>query len=81
MRNVNLGEVGPPMCYNCKHQSAADPLKCDAFPAGIPRRILYSQFDHRKPFEGDRGILFDPPDASIPVPPIDDEPTAAGVTL
>ena len=36
----------------------ADPLKCLAFPDGIPQPILRSEADHRKPFDGDNGIRF-----------------------
>jgi hypothetical protein len=81
MRKLNLGDVGPPMCYNCKRQSNADPLNCDAFPKGIPDPILFSRFDHRKPFAGDGGIRFEPIDPDIPVPTIDPEPAQAGVTI
>jgi hypothetical protein len=34
--------------------------KCDAFPAGIPHEILFSQADHRKPYPDDLGIQFEP---------------------
>jgi len=33
---------------------------CDAFPAGIPASIIENRRDHRKPYPGDRGILFEP---------------------
>jgi hypothetical protein len=29
---------------------------CAAFPAGIPRDLLTSRFDHRNPYPGDNGI-------------------------
>jgi hypothetical protein len=34
--------------------------RCGAFPDGIPRPILDNEADHRKPFDGDRGIRFEP---------------------
>jgi len=33
---------------------------CKAFPNGIPDAILTNQHDHRKPFDGDNGIRFQP---------------------
>jgi hypothetical protein len=51
-------------CEVCAHYRHAkyDPwrLCCDAFPDGIPREIRIEQHDHRKPFPGDNGILFEP---------------------
>lgn len=35
-------------------------LKCKAFPQGIPETILHGRWDHREPFEGDNGILYEP---------------------
>ncbi|MEO3826949.1 hypothetical protein [Actinomadura sp. B10D3] len=32
---------------------------CDAFPEGVPNEIYRNGFDHRNPFEGDRGIRFE----------------------
>ncbi|MBB4772814.1 hypothetical protein [Actinomadura livida] len=32
---------------------------CDAFPEGVPNEIYRAGFDHRNPFEGDRGIRFE----------------------
>ena len=45
-------------CIYCKHLS--DKFKCLAFPDGIPEEILTGDHDHKKPFEGDNGIQFEP---------------------
>lgn len=53
--------IAPPICIGCKHlQGDLRAPKCAAFPAGIPNEILLSKADHRKPYPGDQGILFDP---------------------
>ena len=31
---------------------------CNAFPKGVPSKILQNEHDHRQPFKGDNGILF-----------------------
>ena len=46
-------------CQKCKHLNK-DGISCDAFPDVIPQDILASVFDHRKPWPGDNGILFEP---------------------
>jgi len=65
---------GPaPMCLYCVHfRSAIGPIGkggsrtgppgCAAFPRppGIPDVIFDNGFDHRKPYEGDHGIQFEP---------------------
>ena len=33
---------------------------CEAFPDGIPKEIAFGDWDHTKPFPGDKGILFEP---------------------
>ena len=46
-------------CMLCKHLNK-DGISCDAFPDVIPQDILANVFDHRKPWPGDNGILFEP---------------------
>ena len=46
-------------CRKCKHLNK-DNISCDAFPDVIPQDIIEGVFDHRKPFPGDNGILFEP---------------------
>lgn len=47
-----------PMCLICRYYRKAQ--RCDAFPKRIPQGILTSKFDHRKRFQGDREITFEP---------------------
>lgn len=37
---------------------------CEAFPERVPREIWTGQFDHRRPYPGDNGILFEPAEDS-----------------
>lgn len=54
-------QVVPPICVFCEHfdqDENAEKLTCNAFPLGIPVAILHSNHDHRKPYDGDNGVLF-----------------------
>jgi hypothetical protein len=51
---------GAPICMWCKH--LRDGMTCAAFPDGIPEDIIFSNHDHRKPYEEDHGIQFEPKD-------------------
>lgn len=43
-------------CFSCRHYRVFS--TCDAFPQGIPEPIWQGLHNHRYPFEGDQGILF-----------------------
>lgn len=51
-----------PHCLFCKHFEKGGAPSCDAFPDGIPERILRNKHDHRKPYPNDNGVTFEPVD-------------------
>ena len=56
---VNDGlKVIKPQCHHCRHWTVGT-LTCKAFPEGIPQGVLMNVIDHRKPIEGDGGIVFE----------------------
>ena len=48
--------MGDDQCLHCTH--AHDDDTCEAFPDGIPLEVV-TYHDHRKPYPGDNGILFE----------------------
>ncbi len=56
--------LATPICSLCKHfcDVVLPGATCDAFPDGISPPILSWAHDHRVPFLGDKGILFEPRD-------------------
>jgi len=48
------------MCDHCAHYR--DGTGCRAFGDRIPDSILDGDHDHRRPYPGDNGILFEPAD-------------------
>jgi hypothetical protein len=54
-----------PICLKCKHLNlnTAGPMRCRAFPAGIPTPILVMEHDHRTPYRNDHGVRYEPRDA------------------
>lgn len=50
----------PNLCTYCRHiKWDAYPPACDAFPDGIPVKILVNRVDHRQRVPGDHGIQFE----------------------
>jgi len=45
-------------CIYCKH--FIEKTFCDAFPKGIPKKIIQYKHDHKNPYPGDKGIRFEP---------------------
>lgn len=43
----------------CQACTRLDGDSCEAFPEGVPERILVFGEDHRKPTPGDHGLVFE----------------------
>lgn len=56
-----------PICYSCTWLHPGDAMTCDAYPEGIPDEIQASEVDHRQPYAGDHGIMFEQ-DLDMPEP-------------
>ena len=57
-------------CLWCRHfrtdisdvDDLAKGRRCDTYPKRIPDAVLDNEVDHRQPYEGGRGIVFEPRD-------------------
>ena len=56
--SVQIGT--PQQCARCAHLRDPASWRCDAFPGGIPAKILTDRHDHRTHYPGDNGIRFAP---------------------
>lgn len=57
--------IPAPICVGCKHlRRGGAKMACTAFPEGIPREIIESEKDHRKPYPGDDHVRYDPKTAA-----------------
>ena len=54
----DAGDLTISQCSVCVHKHAGT-ATCDAFKKKIPDAILVNQHDHRNPYEGDGGVLFE----------------------
>lgn len=45
-------------CWQCLRYRGG--VACDAFPGGIPHKILTGEFDHNDEYKGDSGRVFQP---------------------
>lgn len=45
-------------CISCKHKNPNGP-RCLAFPEVIPDEILLGEHQHRTPFKGDNGVMYE----------------------
>jgi hypothetical protein len=55
--------IGPaPICMTCKHYHFDNyaSMTCDAYPDGIPEKIIMNEVDHRKPYKNDNGLTYQP---------------------
>lgn len=66
MNDIGQNTLG--QCATCKHMIPFS-LKCKAFPNGLPEAIRQGRWDHREPFEGDNGILYEPVDTNLTTAP------------
>jgi hypothetical protein len=46
-------------CIHLDREASYNPMRCAAFPDGIPVPIQSNKHDHSKPYPGDHGILYE----------------------
>lgn len=56
---MELMDVVRPLCEFCRNRASDGTLRCRAFPDGIPEDIITQDADHRAPYTGDGGIMFE----------------------
>jgi len=55
--------IGNTICLWCKHHNkTGDRRSCTAFHERIPDTVYFGEHDHRFPYPGDNGILYEPED-------------------
>ena len=71
---MKVSEVKWSQCVYCTRMQAGG--YCPAFPSGIPDDITFNWHDHRNPFPGDHGILFEAKEGfeSIDIQPLMPKP-------
>lgn len=50
--------VAAPICMSCARREPGG--VCTVFPDGIPDDIWLGGYDHRQPYKGDGGVLYEP---------------------
>lgn len=53
--------IGIPLCASCKRFNHDDTkrVSCEAYPKGVPSEIILWRHDHRRPYPGDGGLLYE----------------------
>jgi hypothetical protein len=55
----SASEIGLSQCVWCRHRFEGGD-RCRAFPDGIPDAIIKNRHDHCDPYDGDRGVRYEP---------------------
>ena len=73
------GELGISQCVWCRHRTTGA-CACRAFPNGIPDVIAKNKHDHRLPYSGDHGVLFEPEIVEIEFVGVETEADSVSLT-